>query len=340
MATKRELGAIVVVGLFLMFLLAAHAYAGTPAEAMASENTTPWWVWTLVLFVMTFVMGIVAVLAGVGGGVLFVPIISGFFPFHLDFVRGTGLLVALCGALAAGPGLLKADLASLRLAIPIALIASTCAIAGAMIGLALPTHIIQISLGSTILGICALMLVAKKSEFPEVARADRLSEVLRIYGIYREQSTGKTVNWKVHRTPLGLFLFIIIGFMAGMFGLGAGWANVPVLNLVMGAPLKISVATSKFLLSITDTSAAWIYVNKGCVIPLMVVPSLVGIMLGSLVGVRLLKIVKPTFIRWTVIAILAFAGVKALEKGIRGAARPPNHPAETVEMDHAAKTSH
>jgi uncharacterized membrane protein YfcA len=103
--------------------------------------------------------------------------------------------------------------------------------------------------------------------------------------------------------------------MAGMFGLGAGWANVPVLNLVMGAPLKISVATSKFLLSITDTSAAWIYMNQGCVIPLMVVPSVVGIMLGSLVGVRLLKIAKPVFIRWMVIGILAFAGLRALAKG-------------------------
>ncbi|MBT8341073.1 MAG: sulfite exporter TauE/SafE family protein, partial [Desulfatitalea sp.] len=103
---------------------------------------------------------------------------------------------------------------------------------------------------------------------------------------------------------------------AGMFGLGAGWANVPVLNLVMGAPLKISVATSKFLLSITDTSAAWIYLNKGCVLPLMVVPSLVGIMLGSFIGVWCLKIAKPTFIRWMVITILAFAGIKAFTKGI------------------------
>jgi len=124
------------------------------------------------------------------------------------------------------------------------------------------------------------------------------------------------IDWKVHRTPLGLALFVLIGIMAGMFGLGAGWANVPVLNLLMGAPLKISVATSKFLLSITDTSAAWIYMNKGCVIPIMVVPSLVGIMLGSFVGVRLLKIAKPTFIRWMVITILAFAGIKALSKGL------------------------
>jgi len=297
--------------------IAFPVFAGEAAEASPMPTGDyPWWFWPLILLVVTFIMGVVAVLAGVGGGVLFVPIISGFFPFHLDFVRGAGLLVALSGALAAGPGLLRANLASIRLAIPVALIASTCAIIGAMIGLALPTNVVQICLGSTILGICALMLTAKKSELPDVPQADRLSSALKIYGVYREESTGETINWKIHRTPLGLLLFVIIGVMAGMFGLGAGWANVPVLNLLMGAPLKISVATSKFLLSITDTSAAWIYVNQGCVIPMMVVPSLVGIMLGSFVGVRILKVVKPAMVRWIVIGILAFAGIKALSKGL------------------------
>jgi len=285
-------------------------------EAQQSVDGHAWWFWPLILLIVTFVMGVFAVLGGVGGGVLFVPIISGFFPFHLDFVRGTGLLVALAGALAAGPGLLKANLASLRLAVPVALIASTCAIAGAMLGLALPTSVIQTCLGATILGICVLMLTAKKSELPNVPESDRLSSSLAICGVYYEPSSGKQIDWKIHRTPTGLMLFIVIGIMAGMFGLGAGWANVPVLNLLMGAPLKISVATSKFLLSITDTSAAWIYMNQGCVIPLMVVPSLVGIMLGSFVGVWCLKIAKPTFIRWMVITILFFAGIKALSKGL------------------------
>ncbi|MBW2322017.1 MAG: sulfite exporter TauE/SafE family protein [Deltaproteobacteria bacterium] len=305
-----------VVCLFLIFSFVYPAYAEGVAHTSAEvANGHAWWFWPLLLLVVTFVMGIFAVLGGVGGGVLFVPIISGFFPFHLDFVRGTGLLVALSGALAAGPGLLKLNLASLRLAIPVALIASTFAIIGAMIGLALPTNIVQICLGATIIGICFLMVLAKKSEHPDVPKADRLSSVLRIYGVYQEISTRQVVDWKIHRTPLGLCLFIVIGIMAGMFGLGAGWANVPVLNLVMGAPLKISVATSKFLLSITDTSAAWIYINKGCVIPMMVVPSLVGIMLGSFVGVRLLVITKPTVIRWLVIAMLAFSGIRALLKG-------------------------
>ncbi len=310
--------------LFLFFafcvlqLFVGSVFASTePSAAMpVAESTTPWWVWPLVLFVVTFILGIVAVLGGVGGGVLFVPIIGGFFPFNLDFVRGAGLLVALAGALAAGPGLLKKGMADLRLALPVALIASASAIVGAMMGLALPKNVVNIALGATILGIVAIMLMAKKSEYPEVKQADALSTALRINGIYYEASTGQEINWKIHRTPQGLALFVIIGIMAGMFGLGAGWANVPVLNLLMGAPLKVSVATSKFLLSITDTSAAWIYINNGAVLPMMVVPSIIGIMLGSIVGVKILAKAKPAAIRYIVIGLLLFSGARALLKGL------------------------
>jgi uncharacterized membrane protein YfcA len=304
-----------VLTLVLVITPAALYGAQEPATFM-DAGTTAWWVWPLSLFVMTFVMGILAALGGVGGGVLYVPIVSGFFPFHLDFVRGAGLLVALSGALAAGPGFLRMNLASLRLAMPVALIASTCAIFGALVGLSLPTNITQTALGATILGIVVLMIMAKKSTFPDVPESDKLSSILGIYGIYTEASLGQTINWKVHRTLTGLVLFIFIGFAAGMFGLGAGWANVPVLNLTMGVPLKISVGTSKFLLSITDTSAAWIYLNQGCVIPMMVVPSIVGIMGGSFIGVRILRVAKPTFVRWIVIVMLLFAGAKAITKGL------------------------
>jgi uncharacterized membrane protein YfcA len=295
---------------------AAGLFAAHPQASPETPPAHAWWFWPLILFILTFVLGVFAVVAGVGGGVLYVPIVSGFLPFHLDFVRGAGLIVALAGALAAGPGLLRRGLADLRLAIPVALIASTCAIIGAMIGLALPTHIVQTLLGATILGIVFIMIKAKKSEFPEVPKPDALSQSLRIMGVYHETTLDKDINWQVHRTPIGLALFVVIGIMAGMFGLGAGWANVPVLNLVMGAPIKISVASSKFLLSITDTSAAWIYLNNGAVLPLMVVPSVVGIMLGSFVGVKILAKTKPAIIRILVIVVLSVAGLKAFLKGL------------------------
>jgi uncharacterized membrane protein YfcA len=205
----------------------------------------------------------------------------------------------------------------LRLVFPVALIASSCAIVGAMIGLALPPEVIQTALGATILGIVAIMFMAKKSEFPEVEKPDALAAALHINGIYYEASADKEISWQVHRTPQALATFVIIGIMAGMFGLGAGWANVPVLNLMMGAPLKVSVATSKFLLSITDTSAAWIYVNNGAVLPMIVVPSIIGIMLGSIVGVRILTKTKPAAVRYIVIVMLLFAGSRALWKGLQ-----------------------
>ncbi|HEC32386.1 MAG: sulfite exporter TauE/SafE family protein [Deltaproteobacteria bacterium] len=299
-----------------VWLYACPGFAAEQVAETLPNPDKPWWFWPLVLLVFCFILGIIAVLAGVGGGVLYVPLVSGFFPFHLDFVRGTGLLVALAGALAAGPGLLRRNLADLRLALPVALIASACAILGAFLGLALPTNIVQICLGVTIILIALLLTFSKNVERPEVKKQDFIGKALGMSGFYFEESTGENVEWKTHRTLLGLFLFIIIGIMAGMFGLGAGWANVPVLNLLMGAPLKIAVGTSKFLLSITDTSAAWVYLNKGCVIPLMAIPSIVGLMLGSFVGVRILAVAKPKIIRYIVIGVLLFAGVKALLKGL------------------------
>ena len=294
---------------------AAQAAAANP-DAGDQVDNHPWWFWPGCLLVFCFVLGIIAVMAGVGGGVLFVPLVSGFFPFHLDFVRGAGLMVALAGALAAGPGLLRRNLASLRLALPVALIASACSILGAVIGLALPTTIVQTCLGCTILGIACLLLFSKNSVRPIVTKQDAIGLDLGMHGSFLEPTTGEVVDWKTHHTLVALLLFIVIGIMAGMFGLGAGWANVPVLNLLMGVPLKVGVGTSKFLLSITDTAAAWVYLNQGCVIPLMAIPSIVGLMLGSIVGVRLLAVAKPKVIRYMVIIVLFFSGIKALMKGL------------------------
>ena len=302
-----------------VFILSCPLAASAAEQATAATAGKPWWFWPIVLFVFCLVLGIVAVLAGVGGGVLYVPLVSGFFPFHIDFVRGVGLMVALAGALAAGPGLLRRNLANLRLALPVALIASSFSILGAMLGLylsALDPDIIQICLGVTIVGIAILLLVSKNTEKPVVNKQDAIGLALGLGGAYWDDGARESVEWKTHRTLLGLFMFILVGLLAGMFGLGAGWANVPVLNLLMGVPLKVSVATSKFLLSITDTSAAWIYMNRGCVIPLIGVPSIVGLMLGSLIGVKILAVAKPKMIRYMVIIVLFFAGLKAIDKGL------------------------
>jgi uncharacterized membrane protein YfcA len=283
---------------------------------MMEAAAFPWWIWPLALFAVTFLLGIVAVLAGVGGGVLFVPIVGGFFPFHLDFVRGAGLLLALSGALSAGPALLRGGLASLRLAMPLAVVGSITSIGGALLGLALPTSFVQAALGVTILAIATLMWRSKKAEHPDAVRPDALGEALHMHGVYHDPASGRDVSWRVHRTAAGFFAFAGIGVLAGMFGLGAGWANVPVFNLLMGVPLKLSVGTSGFLLSVIDTSAAWIYINRGAVLPIIVAPSIIGVMLGAKIGARLLRVAPAATVRRIVIVLLLAAGARALLKGL------------------------
>ena len=82
----------------------------------------------------------------------------------------------------------------------------------------------------------------------------------------------------------------------------------------MGAPLKVSVATSMFVLSIVDSSAAWVYLNQGAVLAIVTVPSIIGMMLGSTIGVRLLTVASASLLRKVVIALLLVAGGRALLK--------------------------
>jgi uncharacterized membrane protein YfcA len=275
-----------------------------------------WWLWPLALFGASFLMGIVAVLAGVGGGVLFVPIVGAFFPFHLDFVRAAGLLLALTGSLSAAPRLLRTGLASLRLALPLAVVSSVTSILGALLSFSVPAQALQVALGLLILGIAALMWASRRSEHPQVARPDALAAAFGMHGSYRDAALGREVEWKVHRTPAGFAAFAVIGFIAGMFGLGAGWANVPALNLLMGAPLKLAVGTSGFLLLGGAASASWIYLARGAVLPAIVVPSILGVMLGAKVGAELLRVARPGIVRRVVLTLLVLAGARALLKGL------------------------
>src|SRR5512143_1991481 len=108
-----------VAALCILHLFAGLACASTdpPPIPSSPDSAIPWWVWPLVLFVVTFFLRIVAVLGGVGGGVLFVSIVGGFLPVHIAFPTGAALIVALAEANAAGTGHQKKAMANSTLAL-------------------------------------------------------------------------------------------------------------------------------------------------------------------------------------------------------------------------------
>ena len=281
---------------------------------MMDAAAIPWWIWPIALFAVSFAIGIVAVLAGVGGGVLFVPIVGSLFPFHVDFVRGAGLLFALAGTLAAGPPLLRAGMASIRLVMPLALVGSVASFAGALVGLALTARMVNTTLGVLIIAIAVLVWRSRSADATNV-EADSLGQMLRLHGEFRDPAAGITIDWRTQRTVLGLAAFAGIGFVGGMFGLGAGFANVPALNLLMSAPLKVAVGSSGLLISVVNSSAAWVYIQRGALLPLIVVPAILGVVLGSRIGAKLLGSTPAPVVRRLVIVVMLIAGLRALLKG-------------------------
>ena len=283
-----------------------------------------WAFWPLALFVFTLVIGLIAPVSGVGGGVLFVPLTVAFFPFNVDFIRGAGLIMALTSALSSAPHLMKKGLANLRIMAPVVVVSMITSILGGIVGLwvtnAFPTgkFYIYIALGIVLFIIFVVMLTSKRVEFPEVTSIDPISAKLGISGAWYEPSLDKVVEYRTTKMPVALPAFAAVGFIAGMFGLGAGWANVPVLNLLMGAPIKVATSTSMLIITVNDAAAAWVYLANGAVLPMIVIPSVIGISIGSRIGARIAVKARPKFVRYLVMGVMLLAAVLDIQKGLSG----------------------
>jgi uncharacterized membrane protein YfcA len=324
MNIKRSLAVISLVLIMLLLISGSIQAEDQTAQVTQDAGISPTF-FSLALFLVTVVIGIIAVLGGTGGGVLFTPIMMGFTPINSYIIRATGLFVALAGSLIAARPFLRKGLANTKLLLFAAVPYTIFAIIGALLAGyiqntmgAAGNAIVSLALGCLVVLIALLVVIGgRKVEYPDIKKIDGLSEKLALGGAYWERSLGKVVNYKISRAPVGIILFCLVGAVSGLFGVGAGWAMVPVLNLAMFAPLKIAAASSKVLIGIGDTGAIWPYLMNGGVFPLFLIPSIVGVVVGTAIGARLMPLVKASFVRWLVIFVLFASGGKLVYDGLR-----------------------
>ncbi len=278
---------------------------------------------TVLLLLVSFAIGIVAVMAGVGGGVLFVPIVLALFPIHPDLVRGTGIMVALIGSVAAAPRLLRAGLSEQRISIPLALSGSVGSVLGARLGLLVPERALILLLTVFMVGV-ALQTAwtgfrpRQPSKAPATealpdrsgTQGERGGLLSDIHGTYVDPSTRVREDWHAKRIPLAAILMFGIGGLGGMLGVGAGWANVPVLASLVGLPLRMAAATSGLVIVGNASAAGWVYLGAGALLPIVVIPALVGVVGGTRIGARLLGKADPRVIRVLIIVVLLLAALR------------------------------
>ncbi|ABW01773.1 sulfite exporter TauE/SafE family protein [Caldivirga maquilingensis] len=282
-------------------------------------------IFLVLLMCICIVIGFIAALAGVGGGVLFTPIMMAFTSINPDIIRSTGLAIATMSSLVSAKPYLHGNLANFRLVLVSSIPYTLFAIIGSVIGLHITSvfgsvgkSIIRLSLGMLVLAIAALFIVrGNKTDIPKPpSGGDKLAELLRLNSSYVEKSLNLLIEYKVVNLQWGLLSLMGIGLVSGMFGLGAGWAIVPVYSMLMYIPLKVASASSIVLIGIGDTAAMWVYINNGAFIPLFAVPCLLGIIIGARLGSRIMPKVKISWIRILVIMVMVIAGLRLIQQSL------------------------
>ena len=276
------------------------------------------------VFLFSLAIGVIAPMSGVGGGVMFVPLLTAFSPFNVDYIRGGGVMVALTSALVSSPTSVKRGFANLGMVLPLVLVSNLTAFAGGYLGLYISRqfpegkYYITLLLGLLLGLILLIMLKTERVEFPDPKEEDAICRIFEMRGSCFEPSLDREISFHASNTPLALLMFAFVGLIAGMFGLGAGWANVPVLNLAMLLPIRVAVATSMLIILLNTSIAGWVYIAKGAVIPGIAVPAMAGMAIGSKIGAYLTLRVRPAIIRQSVLLIMLIASVTNIYKGISG----------------------
>lgn len=275
-------------------------------------------------FIASFCLALIAVIAGIGGGVLFTPVMLAFTAIDSLVIRATGLVVAMFSGLISTKLFMNTGLGNLKVCIFGATIAGIGALTGATSAIYVAQYMgptgegfIRIALGFIILFIAALFYFGGgKIEWPTVKKSGHFATLAHLEQPYLEESLHKVINYKVKNARYFLLAAFGIGLLSGFFGLGGGWALVPAQNLIAGIPLKVSAANSGILLGMIDSIGVWPYLLMGAVIPLFVAPWLVGQVIGGIVGAHILVSIKAGFVRLMLIGIMIFTSYGLVSRGL------------------------
>lgn len=295
--------------------------AETPAGGMSTMQIG---LVSLGFFLLSFAIAIIAVIAGIGGGVLFTPIMLAFTSVDSLIVRATGLIVAMFSGLVSTGPFMRSGLANLRVSVLLAASYGVGAFAGAMAAIKVASSlgaagegVVRMALGVILAGLGVYFILGgKKLEWPEVKNVDGFTRSLNLGLPFYEKSIGKVVDYPMTRAGWTMMIITGVGLLSGFFGLGAGWAIVPVQNLVMAVPLKVAAANSGVLLGMGDCIAVWPYLLSGAIIPLFAAPWLVGQVLGGILGAKLMAGIKAGFVRIILIGIMFFTSFGLVAKGL------------------------
>jgi uncharacterized membrane protein YfcA len=267
-----------------------------------------------IVFVAGTIAGTLGAMLGLGGGIFLVPFLNLAMNFPLQAAAAISLTTVIATSSSVSAGRAGKQLINMRLGMVLEVATAAGSLLGGITAQMLRQSTLQILFGSTSAVVAVIM----------VSRLRRRNVILDpavqpgvLGGRYHEDESGGTVVYRVKRMPVALFASFLAGNVSSLLGVGGGVIKVPVLNAWCGVPMRAAAATSAFMIGVTATAGAVIYYGRGELVPGLAAAAVLGVQLGSWVGMHAAKRTSAKWLKVMMAAVLVVVAVMMFARGMR-----------------------
>jgi hypothetical protein len=270
---------------------------------------------TLTIFFISIGAGLLGSLLGLGGGIIVVPALTLLFKVDIRYAIGASIISIIATSSGAAAAYVRERMTNLRVAMLLEVATTAGALTGAWLSGILRPQWLFIIFGLMLACSAVGMFRGRREKASSNVPPDPLADRLGLHNVFHDEATGREVRYRVTHTRLGLALMVVAGIASGLLGIGAGILKVPTMDLAMRLPIKVSTATSNFMIGVTAAASTGIYLGRGDVDPTLVAPVALGVLAGAIFGARLLPRMANRHVRWVFLPVLVVIGIQTLLRG-------------------------
>lgn len=273
---------------------------------------------TLILFAGALFAGLIGSLTGLGGGVIIIPLLTLVFGVDIRYAIGTSLISVIATSSGAASSYVKEGLLNIRIGMFLEIATTLGAVLGAAIAVFAPTHAIAIIFGLVLIysAVNSLQMQSQDGDrgMNDPENPGKWVKLLKAEGTYSTATETKT--YKLRNPGGGFAVMSAAGVLSGLLGIGSGALKVIAMDSVMKIPFKVSTSTSNFMIGVTAAASAGIYLSRGYIDPLLSMPVMLGVLIGSLTGAKILVKAHTQIIRIIFAIVITFLAIEMIYNGI------------------------
>ena len=244
-----------------------------------------------------------------------VPILALGFGIDIRYAIGASLVSVIATSSGAAAAYVREGFSNIRIGMFLEIATTVGALVGASLAARLSTSLIAIVFG-VVLFYSAFLSARMPHDPPPDEALDRFATRLRLDGSY--PTPGGSQAYHVRGVPTAFGLMFVAGSLSGLLGIGSGAVKVLAMDRAMRIPFKVATATSNFMIGVTAAASAGVYLNRGYVDPGLVMPVMLGVLLGSTLGARVLLNARTRVLRLVFAAVVLALALEMIFNGATG----------------------